>query len=530
MTFAEYNTDDNFRGDSNAMELVRLGKEEGKTKEEILASLSPLWAEDKKGNVKKAISYHFPETEKPKEEQKAPEPKAKVEATQNAAKAVVQKQKDIKQSDKNYLDQTNAIADDVQETETKKAKESEDERYNATLDSMERLGKSFRKIDDHFLEQLPRSVFAHYKSGDFGEVGSKEAKQRLAGFIISQFGSSLKTLSNGLMQMGGRSPLFADTTSDWEKFQQTNLGKGMENRWRKYEAETQGAIDLLQKEGMDELDIRNGIAKIATNNRLQTAFNMMNENQKAYLIQLTEEIGDKIGSFDNEKLVNFMIGAAISDTGLEWQEAAGIAITKFGKDFADGKFDDKLNDLKEGLGDTTDVTAGVGGAIVDALTSGGKSEKPDLPKPESKPFGKTYEGDTSREGTFWGGKLDDKTMKKYSELQSKKPEGITTDLMSDEEIKAFLDANPDMKGGDVLKKSGINDKITQQAKELKKAVDQAEKDYKATKDFETYKARVNELNDYFTELEEITRKFGYANFLLNYEGIHKAAKKVNKKQ
>jgi hypothetical protein len=530
MTFAEYNTDDNFRGDSNAMELVRLGKEEGKTKEEILASLSPLWAEDKKGNVKKAISYHFPETEKPKEEQKAPEPKAKVEATQNAAKAVVQKQKDIKQSDKNYLDQTNAIADDVQETETKKAKASEDDRYNATLDSMERLGKSFRKIDDHFLEQLPRSVFAHYKSGDFGKVGSKEAKQRLAGFIISQFGSSLKTLSNGLMQMGGRSPLFADTTSDWEKFQQTNLGKGMENRWRKYEAETQGAIDLLKKQHTDEQDIKNGIAKIATNNRLQTAFNMMNEKQKAYLINLTEEIGDKIGSFDNEKLVNFMIGAAISDTGLEWQEAAGIAVTKFGKDFADGKFDDKLNDLKEGLGNTTDVTAGVGSAIVDALTNGGKTEKPDLPKPESKPFGKTYEGDTSREGTFWGGKLDDKTMKKYSELQSKKPEGIATDLMSDEEIKAFLDANPDMKGGDVLKKSGINDKITQQAKELKKAVDQAEKDYKATKDFEAYKARVNELNDYFTELEEITRKFGYANFLLNYEGIHKAAKKVNKKQ
>ena len=125
---------------------------------------------------------------------------------------------------------------------------------------MERLGKSFRKIDDHFLEQLPRSVFAHYKSGDFGKVGSKEAKQRLAGFIISQFGSSLKTLSNGLMQMGGRSPLFADTTSDWEKFQQTNLGKGMENRWRKYEAETQGAIDLLKKQHTDEQDIKNGIA------------------------------------------------------------------------------------------------------------------------------------------------------------------------------------------------------------------------------------------------------------------------------
>jgi hypothetical protein len=41
---------------------------------------------------------------------------------------------------------------------------------------------------------------------------------------------------------------------------------------------------------------------------------------------------------------------------------------------------------------------------------------------------------------------------------------------------------------------------------------------------------VNEINDYFTELEDLTKKFGYANFLLNYEGIHKAAKKVNKEK
>ena len=59
MTFAEYNTDENFNRPSNAMELVKLGFNEGKTREEIENSLSPLWKEDKKGNVKKALDTYL---------------------------------------------------------------------------------------------------------------------------------------------------------------------------------------------------------------------------------------------------------------------------------------------------------------------------------------------------------------------------------------------------------------------------------------------------------------------------------------
>ena len=87
-----------------------------------------------------------------------------------------------------------------------------------------------------------------------------------------------------------------------------------------------------------------------------------------------------------------------------------------------------------------------------------------------------------------------------------------------------------MKGGDVLKKAGIKDRMVKQGKELKQAVDLAEKQYKKDNDFDAYKKRVNELNDYFTDLEKMSNKFGYANLLLNYENIHKVAKKVNKKK
>ena len=84
MTFDEYNTDENFNKPSNAMELVRLGKEEGKTREEIANSLSPLWKEDKNGNIKKALDYHFNNNETAPKEEAAP----KVEEMQQTTEAL----------------------------------------------------------------------------------------------------------------------------------------------------------------------------------------------------------------------------------------------------------------------------------------------------------------------------------------------------------------------------------------------------------------------------------------------------------
>ena len=336
MTFAEYNTDENFENPKSSLEeLVKIGKSEGKTKEEIKTLLSPKWQNSKK--INEFDNYYGAEKDKP-----------------STTPFVEKESPAIKKSDEDYLTETTAIADTAQDKEVDKNEIAKQKRWNETYEDMQKLGEGYKKIDDHYLEQLPRSIISRYKNGEFGEKGSKEAKDRLSAFIIGQVGSAVKALSNGLMQMGGRSPMFSDTTSDYEKFQQTNLAKGMENRWRKYEAETQGAIDLLQREDMDEESIRNDIAKISTNNRLQTAFNMMNEKQKAYLIQVTEEIGDKIGSFNNKKLLNFLIGSAISGTSLDPKEMAEIAIAKFGPD--------AYKKLKEGKGlvEGEETTAGIG--------------------------------------------------------------------------------------------------------------------------------------------------------------------------
>jgi hypothetical protein len=115
---------------------------------------------------------------------------------------------------------------------------------------------------------------------------------------------------------------------------------------------------------MTEEEAYDTVRTISRNQRLQTAFNMMNEKQKVYLMNVTKEIGDQIGSFDNEELINFLTGAAVSGDKLTWQEAAAIAVAKFGPT--------AYKELKDGKGriEGEDKTAGLGGGNKTKLSDG----------------------------------------------------------------------------------------------------------------------------------------------------------------
>ena len=66
MTFAEYNTDENFDKDKSSLdELVKIGLTEGKTSDEIKNSLSPKWQNSKKiGEFDNYVSkYSAPKAE-----------------------------------------------------------------------------------------------------------------------------------------------------------------------------------------------------------------------------------------------------------------------------------------------------------------------------------------------------------------------------------------------------------------------------------------------------------------------------------
>jgi len=365
MTFAEYNTDENFNDkDSSLKELVEIGKGEGKTLEEIKSNLSPKWKTSKKlGEIDSYYGVTTPTKT----------------TTTTPAKST------ISNFSKSFMGDQNGIANAIKESEMAEQAGDELKIHKANAETYKRMGENFGNIDDKMIAQIPTFMIKRYKNGEFGEPGSTDAKLRLGHFILSNFQSGLKNASNAFSIAAGRGPMFQDTMSDYDKYQQTNLAKGLENRWKKYDAETQAAVDMAVKEGADEQEMRNSIRKVTSSARLNSAFKQMDENQKRNMLYVVSALGDQIGKLDNEDLINTLIGFAVSGENLSWQEAAEVVAAKLGKDgfksLITGGGKDKLDGVEE-------ITAGLGGgnAIKSVTLSDGTTFDPGtfLTKPELK--------------------------------------------------------------------------------------------------------------------------------------------------
>jgi hypothetical protein len=265
-----------------------------------------------------------------------------------------------------FLDKNNAIANTQEDNEYDRQKEELFKRWDMRNANIDKMSKSMKNIDDHMLEQVPTFLFKRYANGEFGYVSDtstpegkeskKNAQLRLAHFLLNGVASKLKQASNIAMKTAGKAPMFDDTTSDYEKYQQSNFAKGMENRWRKYEADTQSAIDVAKQGGMSEEAVTDSIATISSNNRLQSAFNQMNERQKVFALQVVSELGDKLGNMNDEQFANTLMAMAYSGNSLDYKEAAGMLIYRFMKD--PEKRDKALDELGFGKG----------GALIKGLT------------------------------------------------------------------------------------------------------------------------------------------------------------------
>lgn len=404
MTFDEYNTDEYFKNtESSADGLIKKAKEEGKTREEVESSLSPLWKEDKKGNVKKALDTYYKTEEKkeapkkepsaddavglkalgainggvaapvsnPPEKKKEETPETKDEVVESVIEQTAPTKEDKVTLDKateKYMSGNNDIADYQEDREYERQRDELFKRWDIRNKNVDKMSDSMRKIDDKLIDQLPTFMFKRYQKGEFGDPKSDDAKLRLAYFAINNVVSKFKQIANADAISRGKGAIFGDTESAYDKYQKTNLEQGLENRWNKYKQETQAAMDLAKQGGMSEEEITDSIAKISANNRLQSAFNQMNERQKVYALQVLSQVGDKIGNMNDAEFANTLMGMSAMGDSLDPKEAAGMLIYRLIKD--PKKRDEALNSL--GL-----LTGGMGGALgggLGGILGGGKSE------------------------------------------------------------------------------------------------------------------------------------------------------------
>ena len=240
-----------------------------------------------------------------------------------------------------FMDNQNAIQNAQEDSEYERQKEELFKRWDSRNANINKMTESMRNIDDHMVDQLPTFMFKRYKNGEFGDPNSSDAKLRLAHFMINGVGTALQNASAVIK--GG-----AQQESDIEKYNRTNLEEGLANRWNKYKQETQSAIDLAKQGGMSEEAITDSIATISSNNRLQSAFNQMNERQKVFALQVLGEIGNKMGNMNDAEFANTLMGMSAMGDSLDYKEAAGMLVYRFIKD--PEKRDQTLNELGFGKG------------------------------------------------------------------------------------------------------------------------------------------------------------------------------------
>ena len=407
MTFAEYNTDANFDNNKSSLEeLVKLGKSEGKTLDQIKNALSKKWKGSSKiGNIqtyydnaperyKKGGYNGMPTSVQAKKgidevnkvepekavlplKQKEPEPmkeeikeETTVEKPKKNGNTTTTKISDM---DKRFANQQESIMDYGEDTENARQEELSADRWDKTSENMRRMGEEFGNIDDKLVAQLPTFMLRRYQNGDFGNItdtSTPEGKQsktnaqlRLAHFMINGLGTALTNASNVIK---GK-PL---EESDYEKYQNTNLAKGLENRWNKYKKETDAAMEMAIQQGGNEEALKNAIANISANNRLASKFNMMNESQKAYTLNVMAKLGNEISNMNDKDFVSTLVGYVISGDSLSWQELAEILAARYGKD-AMKKLGEKVSNANENLGDNIEEqTAGYSGSSNSNNTDG----------------------------------------------------------------------------------------------------------------------------------------------------------------
>lgn len=242
-----------------------------------------------------------------------------------------------------FLDKNNAIANTQEDKEYDRQEEELGKRWEARMKNIDKMSDSMRNIDDHLIDQLPTFMWRRYQNGEFGDPKSSDAKLRLAYFAINNVVSKLKMFANADAIARGQGQIFGNTESAYDQYQASNLAQGLENRWNKYKQETQSAMDLAKEGGMSEEKITDSIATISSNNRLQSAFNQMNERQKVFALQVLGEIGDKMGNMNDSEFANTLMGMSAMGDSLDYKEAAGMLIYRFIKD--PEKRDEKLKEL-----------------------------------------------------------------------------------------------------------------------------------------------------------------------------------------
>lgn len=432
MTFDEYNTDTNYDNDKSSLEeLVKIGLNEGKTSDEIKGALSPKWQKSKKiGEFDNYITKYSA----PKAEEEKPVEKVKEETISTPSTSSLSK------SEQKYINDNNILAEESKKNTLEDIKKDSTMNWEENYNSQLKRADAYKNIDDHYFEGLPTFIFRRYQNNEFGDTstpeGKKDAKLRMAYFMINGLGTALSNASNVIK---GRQL----EESDYEKFKNSQMANGLQNRWMKNKADTEGAIKAVEKEFGNEQDARLAAEQFTRDQKANTYWNMMDQNKKIDALRVTKKIGDMLGGMDTSELANYIAGAALTGD-VNKEEVIAIGIAKLAanapqilQNLPEGNIKDMVMDMIGG--EAQNIVAGIGGAGADNNNGGKKSEFDPGIKMNDEAYQKLAAEANRLSQAYYDGEITEEQFradyKKLEDIMKKHPiKGLTNNILSADKV------------------------------------------------------------------------------------------------
>lgn len=253
--------------------------------------------------------------------------KSKTKTSETATNPIVQSN-GMTAMQNNVTDNQNAIMNEAVKTSEKDQEESRDKTYEQLQADLERYKEMADKNDvDSGKDYIPTSMFKAYKNGEFGKPGTSDARIRMGYLITNSLASGLKQMSNNFAAAAGRSPVFTDTESDWNKYKRTNLEQGLMRSNEKKAQMQKDLLDFAQKYANNEQELRNYRRTFAQNAKLQQALAKMDEEHKRVAFDVLRKIGNDINKMNNEEFAGYLTAAV--NNGMGAGSTAALLATRY---------------------------------------------------------------------------------------------------------------------------------------------------------------------------------------------------------
>ena len=192
--------------------------------------------------------------------------------------------------------------------------------YGSLDSAMNTLRESFSKVED---EESPtevvRSISQMYRDGKFGEVGSKDAKERRAMFVMSEISKALGTISGNLL---GKN---TDIKSMADEVNITNLQQALDRHNKTKEEKRQALVTRINSIESLSMNMRERLEELAAKSGADSLEIFRDDSAMLRILEIEQKLGAKYKNLTPDQMIELAMAKSFDGN---MQDSAALMALK----------------------------------------------------------------------------------------------------------------------------------------------------------------------------------------------------------